>query len=201
MKQIWERILDLFPGKKADTARYVLLAVAAGILFLWSGDLFGLVNVRPAAPLAASAPATAPVTQDELTRWEQTQAQELMAFLARIQGAGKVDVAVSLESGPAVDVVKDITTEKTKQTETAADNSTRLTETTSVRESHLLQKGGASDSPVVAKRTRPVIAGVVVVAEGAWNAEVKAKLLQATYVKLGIPASRVQVFAAGRGGQ
>lgn len=201
MKQLWERILDLFPGKRVETARIVLVALAAGIIFLWSGDLFGLMNLRQVSPPAASTPATAPLTQDELTRLEEAQARELVAVLARIQGAGQVDVSVSLESGPAIEVVKDTTEDTTKQTEKAADNSTRLTETTSKRENHLLQKGGAADAPVVAKRSRPVIAGVVVVAEGAWNAEVRARLLQATYTKLGIPANRVQVFAAGRGGQ
>lgn len=201
MKQLWERILDLFPGKRAETARIVLVAVGAGILFLWSGDLFGLVGVRPAPAPAASTPTAAPITQDELTRLEEAQSQKLIALLSRIQGAGQVDVSVSLEAGPAIDVVADTTVEKTTQSEKAHDDSTRQTETVSTRESHLLQKGGSADAPVVAKRSRPVIAGVVVVAEGAWNAEVRARLLQATYTTLGIPANRVQVFAAGRGGQ
>lgn len=201
MKQLWERILDLFPGKRAETARIVLVAVGAGILFLWSGDLFGLVSAKPAAPPVGSTPAAAPLTPDELTRLEEKEAQKLVAVLARIQGAGTVNVSVSLESGPAIDVVKDTVVEKTTQNEKAKDDSSRVTETESVRENHLLQKGGASDAPVVAKRSRAVIAGVVVVADGAWSAEVKARLLQATYTALGIPANRVQVFAAGRGGQ
>lgn len=201
MKQLWERFLDFVPGKRVETARILLVAVGAGILFLWSGDLFGLVNVRPAAPPAGSTPVAAPLTPDELTRLEQAEAQKLMNVLSRISGAGQVNVSVSLESGPAIDVVKDLTTETTEANEEAADKSTRVTKTTSTRESHLLQKGGSTDAPVVAKRSRPVIAGVVVVAEGAWKAEVKARLLQATYTALGIPASRVQVFEAGRGGQ
>lgn len=201
MKQLWERLLDLIPGKRVETARILLVAVGAGILFLWSGDLFGLVNVRPAAPPANSTPAGAPLTPDELTRLEEVQAQKLMNVLSRISGVGQVDVSVSLESGPSIDVVKDLTTETTEANEAAADKSTRVTKTTSTRESHLLGKGGSTDAPVVAKRNRPVIAGVVVVAEGAWNAEVKARLLQATYTALGIPANRVQIFAAGRGGQ
>jgi stage III sporulation protein AG len=199
MKQFWERIVDLFPGKKTETAKYVLLAVAAGILFLWSGDLFGLVSVRQ-APQAAPSLAAEPVTKDELARYEEDQEHKLKAILSQIQGAGAVDVKLSVESGPSLDVITDTRKETTKQTEQAHDNSTRNTETISETETHVIQKGGASDAPVVAKRSRPVIAGVLVVAEGAWNAEVKARLLESARIQLAIPANRIIVQAAGRGG-
>lgn len=201
MKQIWERILDLFPGKKAETARYVLLAVAGGILFLWSGDLFGLVSVREVTPPTTVAPVAAPLSKDELTLLEEQEAQKLERILSRVSGAGKVEVSVSIESGPELQLAMDTVQERTKQSEVAEDKSTRETETVSTRDTVVLQKGGSADVPVIAKRSRPVIAGVMVVAEGAWKAEVRQQLMQAVSTNLGISANRVSVFAAGRGGQ
>jgi stage III sporulation protein AG len=201
MKELWERFLNLLPGKaKAETAKIILIALGAGLIFLWSGDVFGMINVHPAAPEATlgGAAAGAPEPKkDELTRMEEAQAKELAGVLTQIQGAGRVTVSVSLEAGPAIEVVSDLRTEQTKTTEKAQDGSTRQTETTSNSQQHLLSKGGTSDAPVVAKQSRPLIAGVIVVAEGAWNAEVRERLQKAAYVKLGIPANKVQVFAAG----
>ena len=48
--------------------------------------------------------------------------------------------------------------------------------------------------PVVLKEIYPEVKGVVVVAEGAGNAEVREKITRAVSVLMDIPVHRVQVF-------
>jgi stage III sporulation protein AG len=190
---------------KASLIKVLAACLAIGILFLQAGELFGTESWSgsgerpPNATLVTGSPS--PGEEDELTRQERRIAGDLAEKLTLIRGAGKVRVMVTLESGPAIDVVKNTTVDQSTTTEQASDNSTRKTETSNTRSEHVFSKDGGGERPVVSRTSRPVVAGVLIVAEGARNAKIRAQLLDAATVALKVPANRIEVVPAGAEGE
>lgn len=198
----WSRLLGL--GLTKEQAKVVpMLAVLLfiGILLLQAGKLFGVESSgssdRPPGATLVTAPAWG--EEDELTRQERRLALELEEKLAIIRGAGKVRVMVTLESGPTIEVVKNTTVDQSTTTEKASDNSTRETQSTNTRNDNVFYRDGSAERPVVSRTSRPEIAGVLVVAEGARDARIRAQLLDATMVALKLPANRIEVVPADGG--
>jgi len=108
-------------------------------------------------------------------------------------------VLLTLESGPTIDVVKNTTVDQSTTTERAADDSTRQTQSSQTRSDHVFSRDGASERPVIARTSRPEIAGVLIVAEGAHDVRIRAQLMDAAMVALRLPANRIEVVPAEGG--
>ncbi|MEW8977591.1 MAG: stage III sporulation protein AG [Symbiobacterium sp.] len=189
-------------GLTKEQARVVpLVAVLLfiGILMMQSGELFGVDSGTTPADPSPGATLVSAVEEDELTRLERQKAAELERMLAQIEGAGRVRVMVTLAAGPTIEVVKNTTIDQQTTTEEAADSSTRRTESTNTREDHLFARSGSAEQPVVARTSAPEIAGVLIVAEGARDVRIRARLMDAAMVALNIPANRIEVVPANGG--
>ncbi|MFZ5824044.1 MAG: stage III sporulation protein AG [Bacillota bacterium] len=188
--------------KQAQMVPMFAVVLAIGILFLQAGTLFGVEtgsdsSERPPNATLVTGPARG--EEDELTRLERRIATDLEERLSWIRGAGQVRVLVTLESGPTIDVVKNTSVDQSTTTEKAADNSTRETQTTNTSNDHVFYREGSAERPVVARTGRPEIAGVLIVAEGARDARIRARLLDAATIALKVPANRIEVVPADRG--
>ena len=58
----------------------------------------------------------------------------------------------------------------------------------------LKNDAGGGESPVVLKKSRPAVSGVLVIATGAKDAETKNELLNAVRAVLGVKAHRIEVL-------
>lgn len=123
---------------------------------------------------------------------ESSLAAELGGILGQVAGAGQVSVSVSLEAGPEQNYAQNTTIDKSTVEERDTGGGTRVTtDLNNKAEVVFANSGGA---PLVVKETGPVIKGVLVVAEGAKDAEIKAKLSRAVQTVLNLPAHRVVVL-------
>ncbi len=191
----WQRLAAAlgFKPQQAGMVRLLVIAVAVGILAMTVLDSFGsqLGSGRPAGATEVMAPPGAP--QDELARMEADIAAQLARTLAKVKGAGKVEVSVTLEAGPSVTAITDTRVDTTQTVEKAGDGSTRDIKTEQRQVNSLVSKNGNGDTIAVARKDRAVIAGVVVVAEGARDARVAELLHNAAVTQLKISANRVMV--------
>lgn len=91
---------------------------------------------------------------------------------------------------PALNTVesRDTTEEKDSNGGTRTLNSESITTNTVISS----ESGG--NKPLVLKEIKPQVNGVIVVAEGAQDVEVKAKLYEAVKTVLQVPGHRVQVY-------
>lgn len=118
----------------------------------------------------------------------------LQTILSQVQGAGKVDVMITFsdtgEKMPAYDI-------KRSQDETDEKDSAGGTRKISKEEyeSSLAYEDSPSGGkePVILRRFEPEIRGVLVVADGADNVEVRDRICKAVTVVLDVPPHRVQV--------
>lgn len=202
-KSLWGRVLNALNLKdsQAKTLQNLILLGLVGIVLLaYSGWL------TPTAPdqsptVAVQAPTTPPASGNlDLVNYEEAIARGLEAILAQVEGAGRVEVTVSLESGPKKEVA--VNAEKSTRTieEKDSNGGTRVTTEINEKGQMVLSRSGssASESPVVLWEERPKIAGVLVVAEGAGNSVVRYELTKAVSTALGIGHNRISVMQKGR---
>lgn len=154
--------------KLLDKYKYVLLALAAGVaLLLWpAGER---EKPAPSAPDAVS-------EEFDLAALEE----KLSQTLSRVEGAGKVTVALTLKSGMEQVPVTDRTT-------SAGERENRTEEKTVVVGS------GSDQEAVVRLRRYPVFQGALVVCEGADQAEVRLAMTQAVSALTGLGTDRVTI--------
>ena len=115
---------------------------------------------------------------DSVTEYVSTMELKLETLLNKVDGAGKVSVAISVESGM----------------ETVLAMTTTTKESSSGREivsTPVLVNG----KTVVLKEVYPKISGVLIVAEGADSLTVYNKIQQATLSLLDVKASQIEILA------
>jgi stage III sporulation protein AG len=177
----------------------LLLVFGFGLLLLViSGSWFasrGSPSVSEPAPGVQAQPAAS----DGLTPVEEGLEGRLAAILGAVDGAGSVQVTVTLQSGAENVYAQNVN--KQDQTIQEKDQSGGNSTTNEVNEQDdlVLQSGnGGSSTPVVVKELHPEIAGVLVLAEGANNPDLKEKLIRAVETVLDIPSYRVMVLPKER---
>lgn len=120
--------------------------------------------------------------------------RKLEKILSQIKGAGNVDVMITLdettEKIPAVNKTKN--QEKTNE----EDSQGGVREIN--REDSTLQvvTKGNGDSILVLKEVKPKIKGVIIVAEGAYDIEVKEQLYKAVKTVLDVSGNKVEVYSS-----
>ncbi len=115
---------------------------------------------------------------DIVTQYVQTLENKLSSTLSCVEGAGKVNVVITVESGMETVLANKITT-----TETA--NGKETVETPII----------INGKPVTVKENYPKIVGVLIVSEGANSISVMRKLQQATVSLLNINVDQIEILA------
>ena len=110
---------------------------------------------------------------------------KLSSVLSQVNGAGRVDVMITLEGGPTYEIAYTV-----EERKTAGGTSES---TTLIKTPVLITKNGTT-SPLILSETHPVILGVIVVAQGAADMKVKMDLLRATEAVLKVPLSAIEIF-------
>jgi stage III sporulation protein AG len=120
---------------------------------------------------------------------------QLSSILGKIQGAGRVSVMITLESGKEIVPAKDESISDKVTNEKDTSGGTRITdEKTTDDEVVFTAAQGGNSKPLIIKEINPEVKGVIVVAEGAKDSKIKLKISQAVQTVLDIPAYRVTVY-------
>ncbi len=133
--------------------------------------------------------------KEESITYDDSQNTQLEKILSEIDGVGSVDVMITYES--STEVVPAMNTTKSKQTTEETDkqggNRTISQENTSENIVTISSKD-YSNSPVVIKEIKPVVRGVIVVAEGASNPMIKTQLIDAVTTIFQVKSHKVKIF-------
>ncbi len=176
---LWQLIQ--FPGQKGKERSKkrihpaVLWAIAVAIIFLAVGGLDSKEKVQPNEE-------NADVSAEVYIRSLEKRLQDT---LQKINGAGKVSVFISMESGGE----KILATDRVLKSQQEDQSGSRTEEERKI----VLQGKSAKESPYVVKERFPEPAGVLVVAEGAQNETVRYEIYQAIRALFGLPAHRIQI--------
>ena len=161
---------QLKKGKKTEWVIVVVLVIVSLIIYTSASSLFKSED-----------------KQSQLTTNEYVKSLEIRLgeVLSDVKGAGKVSVMVTVESGSEI-IIATSTEEKTN---TSSGTSNSNQSSTIVEKPIII-----GDEPVVLIEKLPKIKGVIVVAQGAGNIQVRLELLKAVQAVLEVDANNVEVF-------
>lgn len=126
---------------------------------------------------------------------EETLEEKLEKILSYIEGAGKVEVLITYQTGTMQIPMYNVKQNTIITQEADKAGGTRKTEQINEEQTVIFEENGNEKNPVIKQMMNPEIVGVLVVAEGANNLTIKENLMKAIEATLNIPSHRIQVFA------
>lgn len=153
--------------------KYFLAVIAVGVLLLLS------------AKVPASEPAKEEGTQTEAAFDLQTFQQSVADSLAQIEGAGRVEVLLSLEAGEESVYASDVS----QSTGGSSDSTSETYQSTM----SILSDGSYGETPVLIKSKYPTFRGAVILCEGADSDTVRLQIVQAVSALCGISSDHISI--------
>lgn len=174
---------DNRPFFKGRKSRYIMVVmICLGLLAL----LWPITKVeKTAQPLAGVEKATS----GEGSVKAQLTA-ELESILSEIDGAGRVEVGLTLSS----EGVKSYASNRRDEKRETQENEAQAVKKTSREESRVQDLAVSSGAPLLVENKSPKVLGVLVVADGANRKVVQENLSDATATLLNIPVYKVRVM-------
>ncbi|WP_228728139.1 stage III sporulation protein AG [Brevibacillus composti] len=204
LKQLLESNGD---KKKMKPIHYFIVIAGIGMAIMILTDFlsvgrdqpqgFGLGSNEATGPPAGeqTVPALGGASPPDLIReYENMYETQLKEILTSVVGVGDVEVMVNLDSTPELVVEKNRNIRSSTNQETDKDRATRNQNDQSRDEQVVVVQGGKQDQPVVLKTLKPKVRGVLVVAKGAENIQVKAWITEAVQKVLDVPAYKISIL-------
>ena len=159
--------------------KFVLLIAAMGVVLLaWPGSKEGTETV--AAPQNLNEENSCRVLEDEMEK-----------ILAKINGVGRVDVMLTLQSGAEL-VLATNTTLRYSGSPHNPDDYDRSSETVTV-------SGGNGSDVIVTQERSPQYRGALIVCDGGDNDAVRLRIVEAVAALTGLGSDRIAVVRWGSG--
>ncbi|SFA96728.1 MULTISPECIES: stage III sporulation protein AG [unclassified Bacillus (in: firmicutes)] len=205
IKKLLEK--DGHPDPRKGKFQYLLLALAIGAAIMLISNLFGNNNVDPNST-------TMPVYQNEKTSgedvevfgqkkssehktisdYEHSYETQLKDALETILGVDDVTVVVNIDSTEKKILEKNKVSKSQTTDETDREGGQRKVQDTSEDQQIVIIRNGEKEVPIVIETKKPEIRGVLVVARGADNIQVKKWIIESVTRALDVPSHRVAVM-------
>lgn len=203
MGKLIDDFIKLFGGSeaaiKAPQKKWISImsvVVAVGILLIFLNNLFGTKTTPRATqptPVRSSTGEKSQATM--LSQVEDQLGQNLEELLCQIDGVGKVTARVNLASSPEyIYAFNSNDADKTTEEKDTKGATRTITEVTKNGTLVLIKEDSSGkENPVIIKEIKPEVDGVLVIAEGASDEEVKAELYDAVGTYFHLPAHKITV--------
>ena len=122
------------------------------------------------------------VEEDPLLTYRAETEARLSQILSRVKGVGKAEVMITFADSGQTFFAED--TEEQRKGEQTDFSAFPV----------LKNDGSGTESPLVTKKVTPEISGVLVVAQGAGQPQVKTEIIHAVRALLGVKAHRIEVL-------
>ncbi|WP_163102633.1 stage III sporulation protein AG [Peribacillus alkalitolerans] len=126
--------------------------------------------------------------------YERTYENQIKEALETITGVDDVTVVVNVDSSERKVYEKNLVTQKQVTDETDREGGKRVVEDSSKDEKLVIIRNGEKEVPIVQETKKPNIRGVLVVAKGADNIQIKKWIVEAVTRALDVPSHRVAVM-------
>jgi stage III sporulation protein AG len=191
--------------KKPGKYQYMLLVLCIGAAFMLVGNIvFKNNSTSQAVPASTSAKASSEdvptfglknsTENKTVAQYEEKYETQMRKALEEMLGVNDVTVVVTIDSTDKKILQKNTTTKTQTTDETDREGGQRKVVDSSTDEQLVILRNGDKETPVVVETKKPDIRGVLVVAKGADNIEVKKGIKEAVTRALGVPSYRVAVM-------
>ncbi|MCC3379726.1 stage III sporulation protein AG [Paenibacillus farraposensis] len=131
---------------------------------------------------------------------ERVFEDNMKQMLEQIVGVGTVDVMVTVDSTEEIIVQRNVKDMQEENNETDANGGQRHT-TQYTRDGEIVtyESSGGKHTPIITKKVKPQVRGVLVVARGAENPTVKQLIIDAVQKGLNVPSYKISVVPRKQG--
>lgn len=205
LKQLWAG--DEGGNKTLKPIHYLIVILGIGMAIMILTDFLQVERDQPlglgGVESDTSAPpdmlAAAPTmgkggAPDLIAEYENMYETQLAEILSAVIGVGEVEVMVNLESTPELVMEKNTRASSSTNQEVDKDKATRNQNDQSRDEQVVIIQGDKQDQPVIVKTMKPRVRGVLVVAKGADNIQVKAWITEAVQKVLDVPVYKISIL-------
>jgi stage III sporulation protein AG len=189
--------------KKVSKYQYMILVICIGAAFMLAGNiLFKKQTTTPDIPTISTTKA-----QDvpafglkkssgnkAISDYEQEYESQLKEALNEMLGVDDVKVVVNIDSTEEKVLEKNKVSKNQITDETDRDGGKRNVQDSSVDEQLVILRNGDKEVPIVVETKKPEIRGVLIIARGAENIQIKKWIVEAITRALGVPSHRVAVM-------
>ncbi|MFK3937189.1 stage III sporulation protein AG [Alkalihalobacillus sp. NPDC078783] len=194
-------------GKKKNY-RYILILGVVGILLMVTNQVFQ----GPPQDQSQSVMPTFQSKEDEdakedvevfkqdsaepvsMTDYEDRYENQLRETLEEIVGLSEVSVMINLAETEKQIYEKNSSSKNQQTSETDREGGTREVTDQTIDDQTVIVRSGDKEEPLLIQTEKPGIKGVLVVAEGVENVQVKAWVVEAVSRVLDVPAHRISVM-------
>jgi stage III sporulation protein AG len=183
-----------FPKQKKWHYLILLGCLGLGVL-LFSSFLTTQEEDAAPSPFANKEQTSKPaVQQNGMEAYEQQFESELATNLSKVVGVSDVSVVVNLDSTEE-EVLQSDTREANQTTnETDTRGGNRTVNQDNVDKKTSVYRTDQGEQPIIIKRLKPRVRGVLIVARGVENLQVRAMVLEAVQRILDVPVYRISVL-------
>jgi stage III sporulation protein AG len=191
-------------GKSSGKYPYIVILVLFGIAIMLISNLF---SKEPGTSGKIAAFNQSETQEDEpafgqkkstgnsmISEYEDIYEDQLKEALEGILGVGNVTVLVNVDATEKKVLEKNTVTQSQTTDETDREGGKRGVEDLSKEEQLVIVRKGENETPIVVETKKPEIRGVLVVAKGADNVQVKKWIIEAVTRSLDVPSHRVAVM-------
>lgn len=170
------KIIGKLPKNKIS-----IIIVAAGIIGIVLIFLSDIIHVSPSSKQNTS-------SQDSSGNYETKISKRLESIIGQINGVGRVQVMVTIESG--VENIYEKDKKESSQSQGGANSQTQV----SIESSHVILNGSSGNQQaLLTKQIQPVIQGVVVVCDGGADPDVQEAVTDTVSTALGIATNHISI--------
>ncbi|MGG7619935.1 stage III sporulation protein AG [Bacillus coreaensis] len=196
---------DSPPEKKSSKYQYFLIVLLIGAAIMLASNL--LINPNSSSS-AVETGANADESSEDvetfgqkkidgneiIAAYEDHYENQLKETLEGIVGVGEVIVAVNVDATEKKILEKNVVVQSQKTEEVDREGGQRTVEDQSKDEQLVIIRDGEKEVPIVIETKKPAIRGVIVIAKGADNIQVKKWILESVTKLLDVPVHRVSVM-------
>lgn len=191
------------PDKKSNKYQYFLVVLLFGAAIMLASNM--LLSPSPATVETAANPeennedveafGSKKIDGNEIiAAYEEHYENQLKETLEGIVGVGDVLVAVNVDATEKKVLEKNVVVQSQKTEEVDREGGQRTVEDQSKDEQLVIIRDGEKEVPIVIETKKPEIRGVIVIAKGADNIQVKKWILESVTKLLDVPVHRVSVM-------
>ncbi|WP_078379777.1 stage III sporulation protein AG [Sutcliffiella halmapala] len=198
-------LFDSSKDKKSSKRQYIIVVLVVGVGFmLFSNLFFGKQegsSLNAALQTSGQPESESPVFSQKddnvpstISDYETHFENQLKEALEAIIGVGNVNVVVNVDATEKQVLQKNVNTRTQTTEEKDKEGGTRSVQENSKDDQVVMSRKGNDEHPIVLETKKPAIRGVLVVAQGAENINVKKMILEAVTRMLDVPQHKVAVL-------
>jgi stage III sporulation protein AG len=191
----FKKLIDYINNHSSKKNLYNLVIVfLIGVLLLIITNFFSSTTGTASEPTNASVEQSIQLTNAEYANYEANKRKELENILSQMQGVGRVQVMIHFSSGEELVPAINIQQGQSSTTERDTEGGERRTIQDNNGTNVVITNKGSNTEALILKRVYPKITGVVVVAEGAEDNQVRLQIISSITKLFELPANKVDVY-------